>query len=415
MRLSTIGHYLVGNRAAIMELGTDRSTPLVGGLLVVSAALARSYHTMDILAKPWHLLAPFAVSIVMASVLLLTICIGPRAATAGDSSWRPGFLRGRFLPFLGLVWMTAPLAWLYAVPYERLADPLTATEAKLWTLGAVSVWRLVLITRVLSVLSGRSVAATFFPVMLVADGVVWLALSVAKVPLIQFMGEIQLTASERYLADTVFLTRIAAFLSSPVWLLGAGIALFRPRTWTLGLSEWKNVSAGVRAVAGGAIAAGLLGLVWLQGEQRLATLTESLLQSGAIENGLLLMSDHRARDYPPQWEPPPRVGYGESTPPLLDVLETMAHTPAADWVREAYLSSFERRYLGGWTYDLNVAQWSRVLHLLDALPEGKALREKYKEAITSHDRQIGSGRDPGRDSDRPDGDAADGDLPRKNY
>jgi hypothetical protein len=383
--LATIRRYLIGDRAAILALGADRDTPFVGVLLVLSAGLARSYHTADFLAQPWRLLAPFAVSTVMATVLLMTTLIGPRKVSADDHPRKTGFLRGRFLPFLGLFWMTAPLAWLYGIPYGRFADPLTATEAKVWTLGVVSVWRVLLMTRVLSVLSGRSAVATFFHVMLVADGVVAIALSAVKAPLIQFMGEIPLTASEHFLADTVLLTRIAAVLSFPVWLIGAGIAFFRPRKWSLALPMERSASKEVWFVAVASVVLGMIGLLWTQPELRLATRAESLLRDGYIEEALALMSGRRPGDFPPHWEPPPRVGYGEESPPLLDVIEAIVRTPAADWVRQAYLSSFERRFLRGHDDAIDPQAWSRAMRLFDLLPEGKSLREEYKEQIRYKD------------------------------
>ena len=100
-----------------------------------------------------------------------------------------------------------------------------------------------------------------------------------------------------------------------------------------------------------------------------------------------MMSTHQQSDFPPQWEPPPRVGCGEDKPALLDVMEAMTETPTADWVRQAYLSSFERVYLLGTGYAMDTQEWSRASKILDALPEGKArrkgivFRDKYKEQI----------------------------------
>ena len=88
MRLSTVACYLIGDRAAILSLGADRSTPLLGAVLVLSAGLARSYHTADLLDQPWHLLTPFAVSSAMAVVLLLTTYIGPRESAVDESRQR---------------------------------------------------------------------------------------------------------------------------------------------------------------------------------------------------------------------------------------------------------------------------------------------------------------------------------------
>jgi hypothetical protein len=108
------------------------------------------------------------------------------------------------------------------------------------------------------------------------------------------------------------------------------------------------------------------------------------------------MSAHRRSAFPPQWEPPPRVGYGEKTPALLDVLEVMTHAPAADWVRQAYLSSFERVYLQAEDspfFATDPQEWSRARRLLDALPEGKALHEKYegRMRLNDHDAQQRTG------------------------
>ena len=162
--------------------------------------------------------------------------------------------------------MTAPLAWLYGIPYERFTDPLAATEAKVWTLALVAGWRVLLMTRVLSVVTGRSAVATFFQVMLLADGMVFVALSVAKLPLIQFMGEIQQTDAERYLAGIVFLTSVVAMLSLPVWFIGAGVAFFWPRGWKIPTPGQPSGSRSVWLVAAGTVAAGLLVLPWTQPE-----------------------------------------------------------------------------------------------------------------------------------------------------
>ena len=84
MRLSTIARYLIGDRAAILSLGADRSTPLVGPCSC-SRRGGRSYHTADLLDQHWRLLTPFAVSSALAVVLLLTTYIGPRKSPADNS------------------------------------------------------------------------------------------------------------------------------------------------------------------------------------------------------------------------------------------------------------------------------------------------------------------------------------------
>ena len=55
---------------------------------------------------------------------------------------------------LGLFWLTAPLAWLYGLPFERYLPPAAARRARLGALGVVSVCRVALMTRCVSVLCG---------------------------------------------------------------------------------------------------------------------------------------------------------------------------------------------------------------------------------------------------------------------
>ena len=54
--------------------------------------------------------------------------------------------------FMGLFWMTAPIAWLYAIPVERMFDSYRAAQANIALLATVALWRVLLMSRVISVL-----------------------------------------------------------------------------------------------------------------------------------------------------------------------------------------------------------------------------------------------------------------------
>jgi hypothetical protein len=56
--------------------------------------------------------------------------------------------------------MSAPIAWLYALPVEQWMEPVAAALSNVWLLVIVSLWRLLLISRVANVLSGASFWAT---------------------------------------------------------------------------------------------------------------------------------------------------------------------------------------------------------------------------------------------------------------
>src|SRR5262245_39047077 len=106
MGIITLLRYWVGGRRAILTLAASRWSLALGLLFVLSAAFARDYDGEDLLSEPWHLAVPFVVSLTASLVLF---CL----AYAGAPRWtdpRPRFFPA-YLCFLGLFWLTAPLAW----------------------------------------------------------------------------------------------------------------------------------------------------------------------------------------------------------------------------------------------------------------------------------------------------------------
>jgi hypothetical protein len=137
----------------------------------------------DLLHEPWHLLLPLGASPIASAVLFVVAF-------------------GRWFhhdpAFLGLFWMTAPLAWLYALPYERFLSPAHAMQANLLTLGVVAAWRVALMVRVLVVLLDYRALTAFFLVMVFGDAVALVATLMSPVPLLATMGGIgHLSESDR--------------------------------------------------------------------------------------------------------------------------------------------------------------------------------------------------------------------------
>src|SRR5690606_14846322 len=112
---------------------------------------------------PMFLLGPLVFSFFSGTVLSLVYSrsIRPRVSD-------PMSIGRDYLSFMALFWMTAPIAWLYAIPAERLLEPMAAARLNLAFLAVVSVWRVLLITRVLSVLTGGSMWPIGVRVLLVA-------------------------------------------------------------------------------------------------------------------------------------------------------------------------------------------------------------------------------------------------------
>ena len=183
MPIATLFRYLIGNRAAIQRIATTRGAVWIGALFVLSAGLAREYDAADLIAEPWRLLIPFGASLGTSFLLYCLVYLAVWRRTVDSPPFAP-----TFVTFLSLYWMTAPLAWLYALPVERLMSAGKATLANLYLLGLVSIWRVALMTRVVNVLFGTGVVAAFWLVMLFADTFALAILFLTPVPILNLMG-----------------------------------------------------------------------------------------------------------------------------------------------------------------------------------------------------------------------------------
>jgi hypothetical protein len=144
--------YLVGQRAAILRLAEDGGTLPTGVFLVLLTAIARNYDQQFILEQPWAwLFGPLLFSLVSGTWLCaVSYALLARRRLIHPPEARPKGWEG-WVSFMGLFWMTAPIAWLYALPVERFLSSLDAAKANLALLAVVSLWRVLLMARVLQV------------------------------------------------------------------------------------------------------------------------------------------------------------------------------------------------------------------------------------------------------------------------
>ncbi len=194
LRIRTLFRFLIGGRLAIAEIASDKRAVWIGLLFVISAGLARDYDGAYLLAEPWHVVMPLCASLA-ASLLLYALLYRTLVRRMAN---RPRFWSG-FRVFVSLFWMTAPLAWLYAIPYERFLGSYEAALANLSTLGVVSIWRVLLITRVVSVLMNVRIWTAFFPVMLFADVVALVGVMASPVPIVRIMGGVRYSPADELL------------------------------------------------------------------------------------------------------------------------------------------------------------------------------------------------------------------------
>ncbi|XHC26305.1 hypothetical protein ABWH91_02835 [Phycisphaerales bacterium ac7] len=352
MKISLLPRFLLGDREAILELAASRWTILIGAIFVVSAGFAREYDGEDLINEPWHALRPLGASLASGTTLFLLVhcAIMLRSAKADR---KPPRIDKSYVIFLGLFWMTAPMAWLYAIPYERFMSPVDAIGVNLCTLALVAAWRVALITRVISVIYGVRAAPVFFIVMLFADAVVFTVVTMVPTPVIDVMGGIRHTDRDALIASVTFTLVVLSVLTAPIWILGSLVAVgwLRP-DWRVERSDSSSPrSLLILAIA--SVLAFLPAMVVTQPEQVNRRKAESMMLRGDVASAFDFMSARFASDFPPQWNPPPKLGYQEREPELTEVRRVMEAEWPAEWVASIYLEKMGRflkqdlLYIGG--------------------------------------------------------------------
>lgn len=333
MNVSTLVRFLFGQRQAIVEVVSCRSSLWLGALFVLSAGFAREYNQEDLLHDSWYLIIPLAASLATSLVLY---CLFYLAAKRSEEAIE-------FLPFyrrfLSLYWMTAPLAWLYAIPVESHLSAADAVRANLSLLALISLWRVLLISRCASVLFGAPYLAAFFLVMFFADTLVLGILYFTPLPIFNIMGGISHTESEWVIINTAMIVGFFGGISWLIWLIAVGAITSSNNDWTplpRELGHNTRVSKPLWAVAIASLLVWIAVLPISQPPQQLRRLAETNLQNDRVNEAIKLMSSHDRDDFPPHWDPPPWPGYGQNQPRFDEVLKLLEDARPAGWVVDVY-------------------------------------------------------------------------------
>ena len=137
--------YQFGNAESIRRVAGSKYLLPVGTLLVLITSIPRNYDQTFIGEVPWWPLIPLVSSFVSGSFVFYVLKHGFIKEADGKFS-------RKYWMFLGLFWKTAPIAWLYGIPVERWMTARSAAVANLWLMGIVSIWRVALFSRVMSVI-----------------------------------------------------------------------------------------------------------------------------------------------------------------------------------------------------------------------------------------------------------------------
>lgn len=227
-------------RAAIERALSTRGLLALGLVFVASAALAREYDGEFIPHNPMVLAVPFVASAAAAFFLFVVLWFaaarkGWPGNQAAPLSPAPDAPRASFWPmfgrFLGVFWLTAPMAWLYGIPFERMLPELAAAEANLWMLAFVATWRVAVMVRVAQVLFGFSLWQALVLVLFFGDMAVLGVVFFAPWPVMEIMGGVQ-GKVEQLMANVRFLLGFFGAVAFLVLLIPFGVALLAPQQFT---------------------------------------------------------------------------------------------------------------------------------------------------------------------------------------
>ena len=130
---------------------------------------------------------PTYLVVFLGSSLVTFLIFNTIKTTLGYKYEFPGGYWRSFRSFLGVFWLTAPFAWLYSIPYERFTGPLTTAKINLWTLLLVSILRVSLMVRIVSVLANLRLRSAIPQVMKVCSVVAFFALMAFNTDIVVFM------------------------------------------------------------------------------------------------------------------------------------------------------------------------------------------------------------------------------------
>lgn len=229
-------------------------------MLVISAGFVREYDRSDLLQNPWLVLRPLIASVGLSVVLFpLVEFVARRRGVAGSGSW------GRFRTFVSLLWMTAPLAWIFILPVERVMSADEATITNLWFLGVVNLWRVVLVARLLAVLyvpqaDDLVVTGTIFLVLLVVDTLSLCNLGGDR--LVMMVGNNSGTLPGAFIVIRVLsLFAILGVITWPIWFVATlTVAFWEGAEWSWTVRPTvssRAFSGGVRVLAAASL------LIWI--------------------------------------------------------------------------------------------------------------------------------------------------------
>ncbi|MEW6161090.1 MAG: hypothetical protein AB1813_26985 [Verrucomicrobiota bacterium] len=387
MNLGILGGFLVGNASAIRQAATDRAALWTGIMLVLMTGIARNYDQSYLLASPLGLIGPLVFSFFSGS-FLHAVLIGGIARRHFPEE---GQKESRWVTFMTLFWMTAPIAWLYAIPVERFFDSYRAAQANIALLGIVSVWRVLLMSRIMAVLFEISFVRALGWVLIAAS---------AEVIVVLFFGAFfSGTFSQRLLASMAGMRNspeesLLISILSAAWgwswavLVGSIILLvMRPLRQEIpplpilssGKAPWFSLMAFCFVWA--------LVAIEPQREQHRFAKHAALVGKGEYVGALAYLEKHERRDFPPgrRLEPNPyEYRVWRDLPPTIALLTS----ETAPWIRRVYLDHLTATLSHHYPQYESLTNVAAMWGAIERLPEGRNWLSTNQAAVARQGLEI---------------------------
>lgn len=342
MRIADIFLFLAGNAGAIRRIAGSWWSLLVAALLVLTGGIARNYDHLDLLRNPEWVYGPFVASLITSLLVFGVVypLLGLRKVTPRGTG---------YFSFLCIYWMTAPCAWLYAIPVESFTDLVTATKWNIGFLAVVSIWRVFLVTRSLLVLTGAGLPTCLLAVLLPSSAIMCVGSVFKNLSLVGIMGGVRLPPHTELLVDATewvlmlsFWMAVILFLAMIILAASGGRRVAkRPLPWRAEVAPWAAL------LAAGVIGAfGLLAVVPVQVRVRrnhqLSVLIGNENFRGAVDYASQFeREDFSAIHYLP---PDPYQGPWDSKMRYQKLLSELDGNEPA-WLREVWLDQYSETLL----------------------------------------------------------------------
>lgn len=341
MQVSVWGKYLFGQSDAILKTAGSRAALWTGISLVLLTAFARSCDQTYFFENPFlWLFGPLLFSLVSGSWLYAVVYAGfARREMSAPGDAKPP-VDGGWISFMALFWMTAPIAWLYAIPVERFMDSLSAARANVALLSLVSVWRVLLMVRVLQV-------TTKAPFM---HALVWVLFAASIEVLVVFffggafaraimagMGGMRNSPEENVMIGAMNTAFVGA-----LWIASASFVLslaWRPKQLLVPLPQ---AAKGRVCWPPLVIAACFWAAIAIVPQRELANTVkvERLLANGQPREALDILAGLQPRDFAPARTLPPKPFERSLFKELPDCLAAIRSSDP-EWVRSLMLSRLD--------------------------------------------------------------------------